>query len=334
MPEKDSRLQKIHYWLENELNLDTGTIEPASSDASFRRYFRIFLQQKTHIIMDAPPQLENLRPFLHVAELMDKSGINVPDIFRRNLEHGFLILEDFGRCCYLDKLDAENVTPLYQAAMKVLLKLQQNTNIATSGLPHYDYDLLNKELELFREWFLQQLLNADLSAADHIILDQTWKILIKSALEQPKVCVHRDFHSRNLMYLEENNPGIIDFQDAVIGPITYDLVSLLKDCYISWPEKQVNRWVNEYHQRLFQSGLIDCETKQFKRWFDLMGIQRHLKATGIFSRLQIRDGKPGYLKDIPRTMNYVTEACKQYPELTEFGHFLKKKILPIDHFSK
>ncbi|MGR9071557.1 MAG: aminoglycoside phosphotransferase family protein [Gammaproteobacteria bacterium] len=320
-------------WLTTELRFELTTIEPASSDASFRRYFRAFFDDRPHIVMDAPPSHEDLEPFLHAADLLNRAGMNVPDIFHKNLDHGFLLLEDFGQCCYLDKLDADNATALYRSAMDSLLRLQRNADTANSGLPKYDYELLKTELELFRNWFLDRLLNIDLSEKEHALIDRTWEFLIKSALEQPQVCVHRDFHSRNLMYLEQNNPGVIDFQDAVVGPLTYDLVSLLRDCYISWPDRLVEEWVGDYHRRITESGIDAGSLERFKRWFDLMGVQRHLKATGIFSRLKIRDAKPGYLNDIPRTMNYVVETGRRYSELSDFLAFLNDKVLPLDRLS-
>jgi aminoglycoside/choline kinase family phosphotransferase len=265
---------------------------------------------------------------------MSASSINVPKIHHRNIDQGFLMLEDFGPVCYLDKLNPQSADVLYQKAMHTLLLLQQNTNIQSCFLPEYNYDLLNTELELFRNWFVRQLLDTSLNTEINKMLDNTWQKLINSALAQPRVCVHRDYHSRNLMYTNGDQPGVIDFQDAVVGPITYDLVSLLRDCYISWPDQQVHNWVDDYYQLLINNQQISPDREQFHRWFDLMGIQRHLKAIGIFARLKIRDNKPGYVKDIPRTMNYVTAICARYPELGEFNEFLKQHILPVEHLRR
>ncbi len=323
---EDRRILAILAWLENELQLQPNSFAPASSDASFRRYFRVKHQQGTHIIMDAPPDRENIRSFVTIAKLFSQAGINVPKIFQQNLSQGFLLLEDFGSRCFLDVLPSGNESCLYRSAMAELLRIQRNIDIKHCSLPEYDEQLLRKELAIFEEWFLAGLLKQQPETSLSQLLEKTWSQLIISALEQPKVCVHRDYHSRNLMYAGTDTPGIIDFQDAVIGPITYDLVSLLRDCYISWPESCVIRWVHDYYHSLLQQGLITCSEQQFKRWFDLMGLQRHLKAIGIFSRLHLRDHKPNYLQDIPRTMHYVNNVSAFYPELSEFNQFIRQLI--------
>jgi aminoglycoside/choline kinase family phosphotransferase len=322
MPE-DFRTKSMFDWLENDLSLTIIDCERASSDASFRRYFRIKTPDGQFIIMDAPPTHENTESFIRIAKLLSQSQIKVPNIYHQNLRDGFLLLEDFGSQCFLDQLNTRTADTLYQSACDSLFKLQSLTSQNTE-LPHYDSPLLHRELALFNDWYLGQLLDIKIPMP-------TWKFVItlltESALEQPFVCVHRDYHSRNLMILEVNSPGVIDFQDAVIGPITYDLVSLLRDCYIAWPEQQVDQWRNCYFERLRETDMIDCSATQFKRWFDLMGLQRHLKAIGIFSRLHLRDGKSGYLSDIPRTLNYISTVCSTYPELAEFHTFLQKHIL-------
>lgn len=341
MPE-DFRTISMFDWLENDLLLRISHCEPASSDASFRRYFRIrtpdayvdtdgamSMQDGSgghpFIVMDAPPDKENIAAFVKVAELLAQSEINVPAIYRQNLNDGFLLLEDFGSQCFLDRLDATTAPALYQSAFDSLFKLQTQTPTQNAGLPGYDEALLHRELGIFEEWFLDQLLDIEIPAT---IWHPVRELLTASALEQPVVCVHRDYHSRNLMVLDNDSPGIIDFQDAVTGPVTYDLVSLLRDCYIAWPDSQVEQWRQAYFERLQQAGLIDCSPDIFNRWFDLMGMQRHLKAIGIFSRLHLRDGKSGYLNDIPRTMNYVTAVCSVYPELGRFNEFLNEQVLP------
>ena len=313
-------------WLENDLLLTITYCEPASSDASFRRYFRVTTPGEQFIVMDAPPTKENIEPFIRIAKLLAKSQVNVPSIFQQNLPDGFLLLEDFGSQCFLDQLNASTAADLYQTAFDSLFKLQTQIPVQNSGLPCYDEPLLHRELAIFDEWFLGQLLDIQIPAP---VWETVRTILVASALEQPRTCVHRDYHSRNLMVLDSDSPGVIDFQDAVIGPITYDLVSLLRDCYIAWPEQQVEQWQFNYFERLQQAGLIDCNPAQFKRWFDLMGLQRHLKAIGIFSRLHLRDGKSNYLGDIPRTLNYVTSVCAAYPELAEFNDFLRDHVLPV-----
>lgn len=321
----DLRTLAMRDWLENDLLLPITLYETASSDASFRRYFRVTTPERRYIVMDAPPPQENVEPFIKVATLLAASNVNVPTVYHHNVADGFLLLEDFGSQCFLDKLHADNADGLYQTALDSLITLQTNTTIATAPLPHYDHALLTRELGIFKDWYIDQLLDSELPET---LWANTQQILIACALEQPRVCVHRDFHSRNLMATDDNCPGVIDFQDAVVGPVTYDLVSLLRDCYIAWPEQQVDAWMGGYYQRLVERGLIDCPLSQFKRWFDLMGMQRHLKAIGIFSRLHIRDGKSGYLNDIPRTLNYVLRVSAAYPELAEFSAYLNTRLMP------
>jgi aminoglycoside/choline kinase family phosphotransferase len=321
----DLRTIAMLDWLENDLLLTINQCTVASSDASFRRYFRIKTPEASFIIMDAPPEKEQLEPFIRIADLMANAQLHVPTIFQQNAVDGFLLLEDLGSENLLDAINHHNADSLYQPAFDSLFNLQTKTPLANSNLPHYDQALLERELGIFEEWFLGQYLDIE-------IPDTVWQtvrtILINSALEQPITCVHRDYHSRNLMVLDDNTLGVIDFQDAVIGPITYDLVSLLRDCYIDWEAEQVERWMTAYYQRLQQAELIHCELSQFKRWFDLMGMQRHLKAIGIFSRLNFRDNKPDYLNDIPRTLNYITTQAAAYPELAEFSAFLNEYVLP------
>jgi hypothetical protein len=223
-------------------------------------------------------------------------------------------------------LQADNADRLYQNALNSLFKLQDNVDIQDCQLPEYDQALLARELRIFYEWFLEKLLGIMLPTAIRQTLDD---VLITSALQQPRVCVHRDYHSRNLMLPDADGPGVIDFQDAVVGPVSYDLVSLLRDCYIRWPEPRVNHWLAGYYQRLLQAERVSVDFVQFKRWFDLMGLQRHLKAIGIFSRLHLRDNKSGYLTDIPRTMSYIEDVCRLYPELETFDNFLQQQVIPV-----
>lgn len=321
----DPRAKLIIIWLKQTLNLEITNFEPASSDASFRRYFRVTHKKGQHIVMDAPPEKEDTEPFIRIATLFKKTGINVPEIIQQDLEQGFLLLEDFGSLCFLDHLTNENASTLYLNAFDSLFDIQTKIISSSSQLPYYDNELLKNEINLFYHWFLEQYLGLSLSEN---IKNKTSQILISSALEQPQVCVHRDFHSRNLMVLDNDLPGIIDFQDAVIGPVTYDLVSLLRDCYIAWPQEKVQQWMALYFQQISKINLTNTSIEIFIRWFDLMGLQRHLKAIGIFSRLHLRDNKSNYLQDIPLTMNYVIDICNKYPELSEFDHFLHKTILP------
>lgn len=324
--ESDQRASALLHWLTSDLGLHIHTMAPASSDASFRRYFRINHAGGSQIVMDAPPDKENIEPFIRNAALLHAAQCHVPSIFQQNLEQGFLLLEDLGNQCYLDCLNPENADTLYQNALDSLFNLQTNIDINSCPLPAYDQALLARELGIFYEWFLEKKLGIVIPDSIRQELDG---LLIDSALQQPQVCVHRDYHSRNLMRLHEEAPGVIDFQDAVIGPITYDLVSLLRDCYIRWPQQQVYAWMDAYYQRLQHAGMVSVDVRQFKRWFDLMGLQRHLKAVGIFSRLHLRDNKSGYLADIPRTLGYITDVCRLYPELKNFNNFLQQQVLPV-----
>ena len=325
----DDRAKAILDWLTNELKLDITLFEPASSDASFRRYFRVQYAQQSYIVMDAPPEKEDTAPFIKVAQLFSHAQVNVPQIIQQNTEQGFLLIEDFGAQCLLDCLNNSTADSLYKDALSSLITLQKNVSINNCDLPRYDAELLQTELQLFSDWFLAQQCELSLSRAQQDIIRNSNELLINSALQQTQVCVHRDYHSRNLMHVATDNPGIIDFQDAVIGPISYDAVSLLRDCYISWPENRVEQFLMPYYQQLRQTDLITCDFNQFKRDFDLMGIQRHLKAIGIFSRLNIRDGKSVYLNDIPRTLNYVINVSQHYPELEDFHAFLVDTVLPL-----
>lgn len=322
----DVRLNELLRWLNIELELDVQDIKPASSDASFRRYFRVTHAGGCHVVMDAPPDKENIQPFIRNAALLQAAQIHVPAIHQQNLRQGFLLLEDLGTQPLLDELQPDNADEWYQSALDSLFKLQHTLSIDTCPWQAYDEALLTRELGIFYEWFLEKRLGLIVPVAIRQRLDE---FLIDSALQQPQVCVHRDYHSRNLMVLPAGELGVIDFQDAVIGPITYDLVSLLRDCYINWPDRRVQGWLENYHQRLLNAEMLKVEFAQFKRWFDLMGMQRHLKAVGIFSRLQIRDDKPGYLADIPRTLDYILMVCQRYPELAEFQAFLQHQVLPI-----
>ncbi|WP_349431506.1 phosphotransferase [Methylomarinum sp. Ch1-1] len=322
----DIRADAIMDWLNEELRFEINSFEPASSDASFRRYFRVKHAGGQHIVMDAPPDKENTEPFIRIAGLLKKMNIHVPAIYQQNLAEGFLLLEDLGSRSFLDQLTLESADILYQSAFDSLFKLQTQSDLAYAQLPEYSADLLQRELEIFQQWFLGELLAIALPAPLKNSLTTT---LIDSAQAQPRVCVHRDFHSRNLMVLKRHSPGVIDFQDAVIGPITYDLVSLLRDCYISWPPEQVEQWMQRYYRRLDDAELIDADLDTFRRWFDLMGLQRHLKAVGIFARLNLRDDKSTYLADIPRTMSYIVQISRIYPELADFYQFLQDRVLPI-----
>ncbi|MDH5785660.1 MAG: phosphotransferase [Chromatiales bacterium] len=320
------RLEQLNHWLSRDLGLSDYEIAPASADASFRRYFRVSRDGESHIAMDAPPDKEDSRPFLTVGSALFEAGLHVPQIHHHDLEQGFMLLSDLGSTPYLTVLNEQSVERLYGDAMGALAVMQ--SCVDAGELPPYDEALLRREMALFTDWFLGTHLGLELSDSERQLLEDTFSQLVQSALEQPQVFVHRDYHSRNLMVCG-HNPGIIDFQDAVNGPVTYDLVSLLRDCYIAWPRELVEEWVQGYHDIALDHGIIrQPMSGQFLRWFDLMGVQRHLKAIGIFARLNHRDGKPGYLNDIPRTLGYVEEVSGRYPELADFAAFIAERVRP------
>lgn len=302
-------------WLER-IGLQPGSLAPASADASFRRYFRVVSGGESFIVMDAPPEQEDTAPFVRIARRFLQIGLNVPKIIEQDADNGFLLLSDLGSQTFLDMLGADTVEHLYGDAMGALMILQMGTRSGSDFLPPYDKQKLLEEMSLFPDWLLGRHLGLQLNDQQQRILEDSLELLAENALQQPQVWVHRDYHSRNLMRTSVHNPGILDFQDAVTGPVTYDLVSLLKDCYIEWPREQVENWVKGYHQLSLDSGLqVTRDDREYMRWFDLMGAQRHLKAAGIFARLYHRDGKSGYLADIPRTVGYISQLRDRYPEL-------------------
>ena len=319
----DLRIITLLDWLENDCLLNVTNCEPASNDASFRRYFRVTIDGEAFIAMDAPPDKENIAPFMRIANLFKQADVNTPALLQHNLNDGFLLLEDFGSKWLLDELNDETAPELYKRALRDLLPLHTHETLLNADLPRYDEALLHREMALFEEWFVEQLLDSELPPD---LWENVQQILIQSALEQPLVCVHRDYHSRNLMVLPNGELGVLDFQDAVLGALTYDIVSLLRDCYIDWSDEQIETWLRDYFQQLQTAKVIECDFAQFKRWFDLMGMQRHLKVCGIFARLHLRDDKSEYLKSIPRTLNYIVQVCGAYPELNEFLQFLEQHI--------
>jgi len=299
------RSTNLNRWLD-QLGYRDFRLSPASEDASFRSYLRLETDAESLIIMDAPPDREPCDQFIAVSRKLRNAGLSAPEIFAQNRTQGFLLLTDFGGRDYLSQLDPESEATLYGDALRALLLMQ--ARIDAADLPLYDAALLSQEMDLFHDWFLGKLLGISLDQEQQATWQSIKQTLIENALAQPQVFVHRDYHSRNLMRLESHNPGILDFQDAVKGPITYDLVSLLRDCYIAWPLVRVKQLALDYYETARGHDLVDVEAAQFMHWFNLMGIQRHLKAIGIFSRLNIRDGKPGYLRDIPRTLEYVRQV--------------------------
>ena len=330
MPENDARLALLQDWLARDLGLVTERIERASSDASFRRYFRVLCGKSTMVVMDAPPETEDVRAYLHVTALLEPLGIHVPHVYEADAARGFVLLEDLGGTHYLAELGAGgDPRRLYGDALQALAQIQLQGAAAAAELPAYDRAPLARELALMPEWFLDRHLALDLTGAEREMIAAAFEFLLAEALSQPEVFVHRDYHSRNLMVVGDRNPGVLDFQDALRGPIGYDLVSLLKDCYIAWPRERVLEWVSGYRSLLqSRGGRIGGGPEQFVRWFDLIGVQRHIKVLGIFARLWYRDGKPGYLRDLPLTLDYVRETCRLYPELAALSGFIERRIVP------
>ena len=326
----DHRLHDLSEWAQQQFRGTPIRIEPASGDASFRRYFRLYLPGTSYILMDAPPDKEDSHPFVKIAAWLHEMGVCAPQVLQQHIQAGFYLLTDLGNKQYLGQLNSASADRLYRDAIDALLRIQQQGGVYQHELPPYDLPLLNREMQLFVDWYLGKHLGVELNAAQLNIISQTFTHLTDSALAQPKVFVHRDYHSRNLMYLDNSNssechnPGILDFQDAVWGPVTYDLVSLLRDCYIQWPQEQIEQWLRYHFDNLHAHGILsEISLEQYQHWFDLMGIQRHLKATGIFARLNYRDNKPGYLGDIPRTMGYVLSVSSRHPALRPFVTMLE-----------
>lgn len=324
----DSRLDTLRSWLkglEPSWQLDLPTLVPASADASFRRYFRIESKNPdfpTLIVMDAPPQHEPLDAFIEVDLLLENAGLNVPKILEKNVAEGFLLLNDLGTKTYLAELNSESADTLYQDAIHALVQMQLASQ--ADVLPNYDEALLKRELDLFPEWYLGKHLHIELSKLQNLQIKQAFELIIQNNLAQAKVYVHRDYHSRNLMVTDKNNPGVIDFQDAVYGPITYDASSLWRDAYISWPEERVIDWVIKFWEAGRQVGLpMPNDFGQFYRDFEWMGLQRHLKILGIFARLFHRDDKDGYLKDIPLVLEYAIATANRYIELKPLARILE-----------
>jgi N-acetylmuramate 1-kinase len=326
----DSRLADLSRWVFDDLGFAGCLIAPASVDASFRRYFRVTRGEDTYIAMDAPPEKENLEPFVNVARMLLRMGLNVPVVLAQHAKQGYLLLSDLGTRQYLDELRAAGtVDRLYADALGALSTMQTADDGMSGDLPRYDHALLMREMELMPKWFLSDHFGLQITPAELGMLNRLFEALAQSALAQPATFVHRDYHSRNLLVTSVNNPGILDFQDAVWGPVTYDLVSLLKDCYIEWPGARVRTWALEYREKLLARGFALSATEStFVRWFDLVGLQRHIKVLGIFARLFYRDGKAQYLHDLPRVLRYTRDAAAEYPETAEFADFIAKRIEP------
>jgi len=333
---EDVRYQMLVDWLAQELpalfagqgwgEVPSASLSPASSDASFRRYFRWQAGERTFIVMDAPPPQEDCRPFVRMAELLAEAGVHVPQVLLADLSRGFLLLSDLGRQTYLDVINADNASALFEDALQALVAFQRLPRPAE--FPEYDRALLKRELQLFPDWYVARELRTEFTAAQQHAWERICELLIDSALAQPQVLVHRDYMPRNLM-LSTPNPGVLDFQDAVWGPVTYDVTSLFKDAFLSWPQARVETWLQRYYQLAGEAGIaLPSSFAEFQRASDLMGVQRHLKVIGIFARICHRDGKPKYLGDVPRFFAYIDEVLSRRPELAELGQLLAQLRQP------
>ncbi len=327
----DPRAEARTAWTRAALGDDDAVPVRASMDAGFRSYWRVAGADGSCIVMDSPPDKEDVRPWLQVRGLLEAGGVRVPRVLAQDVDAGFLLLEDLGADTYLHVIDGDNADALFDDAVTQLLKLQA---IAPSAdLPAYDEDLLARELRLFDDWFCGRHLGMALDCGDMETLDGAYRVLVDAALAQPQVLVHRDFMPRNLMPVqggpvEGDGPAVLDFQDAVRGPIAYDAISLFKDAFLSWPESRVDAWLDRYHARAVAAGLPVPERERFRRDADLIGVQRHLKVVGIFARLHHRDGKPKYLADAPRFFAYFDAVLPKYPELAGLQRFIEHKVKP------
>jgi aminoglycoside/choline kinase family phosphotransferase len=321
------RLEQARRWLRRALGVEEIRLEPASGDASFRRYFRVTGGEKSLVLMDAPPDREDCAPFIAVAGLLRDAGVHVPEILARDLEQGFVLLEDLGEQAYLDVLRQQSANALYADALDTLVTMQ--SRVPPTSVPPYAPELVMGELELFSHWFLGRHLGIRLSPHTRRRLDGVCAYLREHFLRQPRVFVHRDYHSRNLMRCETGNPGVLDFQDAVAGPAVYDPVSLFRDVYLEWPREQVRDWLIRYHRLALDADIaLDADVDGFLRDVDMVGAQRHLKVAGIFCRLYHRDAKSAYLRDIPLTLRYLVDECARHAELEPVAEIFVELDLP------
>lgn len=319
-----NRKNALQLWLEKTLRSTDFTLIALTGDASFRRYLRLHHENKNYIVMDAPPEKEPLGTFLSMGAFLRKNNLHAPEVIAVDQSLGFALLEDFGDDLLLDQLTPSSANTIYQLALLTLIQFQQCP--PPFWVTPFNKAFMLKELDLFKEWFLEKYLHLTLTSSQNELVNETQHWLVNEIIKQPQVLIHRDFHSRNLMILEDEQLGIIDFQDAMVGPITYDLVSLLKDCYIQWPKKQINEWVSFFYQH---SPLAkQSPFSEFIYAFELCGLQRHLKVLGVFSRLHIRDNKSNYLNDLPLTLRYILDCVESYKELEPFYCFMQQVQLP------
>lgn len=315
------RLQQLTQWVQEQQPNKRVDVVPLVGDASFRRYYRATDGSDSWIVMDADPTKEKNEAYLSVGHAFAKGGVTVPVVFSSDKKRGFFLISDFGDTLLLDILKHDTANALYTCAFETLIKIQR----VKSTLPAFNTDIYNIELKLFDDWYLQRLIRINLPSKELAGLYTVYELLIQNGLSQPQICVHRDYHSRNLMQLSNGQLGVIDFQDAVIGPVGYDLTSLLRDSYVDWPAEQVERWISEYYDRARDAKILhQVSLSQFTLWFDWIGIQRHLKNLGIFSRLNLRDGKPQYIQYMPRMLTYLIDVSSQYPEFGPLVSLLQR----------
>jgi aminoglycoside/choline kinase family phosphotransferase len=315
------RLKQLTQWVQEQQPNKRVEVVPLAGDASFRRYYRVTDGNDSWIVMDADPTKEKNEAYLSVGHAFAEGGVTVPIVFSSDKARGFFLISDFGDTLLLDILKQETANDLYTSAFDTLIKIQR----VKSTFPSFNNDMYNTELKLFDDWYLQRLLRINLPSKELAQIYGVYELLIKNGLSQPQICVHRDYHSRNLMQLSNGQLGVIDFQDAVIGPVGYDLTSLLRDSYVDWPQRQVNFWISEYYDRAKDAKILSqASLSQFTLWFDWIGMQRHLKNLGIFSRLNIRDNKPQYLQYMPRMLTYLIDVASQYPEFSPLVTLLQR----------
>ena len=323
---EDLRQLQLSQWLVKHFDIKHCSLTALNGDAGFRRYFRFIMNNQSYIAVDSPVDTCNNAAFINIQQKLKAVNVSVPKVVAHNDIEGFFCLSDLGEIELSSLLTLENMSSLYAEAIDLLPKI---SNMSTAQLPVYNADFIQLELNIFKEWLLKTHLNIELSSKEQQQLNNCFEFLITSAIEQPQVAMHRDFHSRNIMVID-NNFAVIDFQDAVVGPITYDIVSLLRDCYVKWPLEKIMPLFSLFVEKICQheKKCSKIPLQQWLKWFDLMGLQRHLKASGIFARLHHRDNKSTYLHDIPLTLSYIIDVSTKYPELTYLHHLVKNIVLP------
>lgn len=321
---KQLRQQQLHLWINQNTDFECEALEIVSGDAGFRRYFRFTYRKQSIIAVDAPPKSENTDQYIAVAQSYREKGIKVPEIYAYDIAQGFYLQQDFGNRLFSDCLMVDSCDQLYPKALANIPIIQGCLATEKGPLPDHNGAFIDIELNLFTDWLLGKYLKLRLTDAEENMLKKVFDGIKKSCLVQPRVGMHRDYHSRNLMLLEDDEIGVIDFQDAVVGPITYDAVSLLRDSYQDWPKVKVLQWLQDWHAEYY----AQYPWGEFKMWFDCVGMQRHIKIAGIFARLYIRDNKPSFLSDIPHTLDYLIDEASQYPEYSEFARFVRERVLP------